>query len=113
MKTPQQWCIESAYWVIGATVLVLGHDLGIAATPLAHLLYASLWWLMIVCALLAAFGAVMSYIFGRHQRRIDDDALATRIANDCHDAAHDPRWCATCEAREAGIQEYREALLKR
>jgi len=39
-----------------------------------------------------------------------DDALAESVATDCHDPAHDPRWCATCEARKAAIDAYREKV---
>jgi hypothetical protein len=42
--------------------------------------------------------------------RLRDDALAARVAADCHDKAHDERWCPTCEARGAGIEAYRAAL---
>ena len=41
---------------------------------------------------------------------LDDDALADRIAQDCHDKDHDDRWCQTCAARSDGIEAYREAL---
>lgn len=47
------------------------------------------------------------------QSLLNDDALAIAIAHDCHDTAHDDRWCATCEARRDGIEEYREELQRR
>jgi len=39
-----------------------------------------------------------------------DDAFAVKIARDCKDPAHDPRWCQTCETRVDGIDAYRAAL---
>ena len=47
------------------------------------------------------------------QSLLNDDALAIAIAHDCHDTAHDDRWCATCEARRDGIEAYREELQRR
>lgn len=43
--------------------------------------------------------------------RLNDKALADRIAAGCHDPHHDDRWCATCEARADGIDAYRRAVL--
>ena len=42
--------------------------------------------------------------------RLSDNDLADRVATNCHDGAHDERWCAACEARGDGIDEYREAV---
>ena len=42
--------------------------------------------------------------------RLADDALAISIVHRCCDPHHDGRWCATCDARNAGIEAYREAL---
>ena len=42
--------------------------------------------------------------------RLDDDALARRVAAACHDQAHDDRWCPTCSARGDGIEAYRDAI---
>ena len=42
--------------------------------------------------------------------RLADDALAISIAHRCCDPHHDGRWCATCDARNAGIEAYREAV---
>lgn len=39
-----------------------------------------------------------------------DDTLADRVAKNCKDDAHDPRWCSTCETREMAIDEYRRAV---
>lgn len=47
------------------------------------------------------------------QSLLNDDALAISIAKDCHDTAHDDRWCATCEARRDGIEAYREEIQRR
>jgi len=44
---------------------------------------------------------------------LDDDDLALSVAQDCHDPAHDPRWCGTCSTREDAINEYREILAKK
>jgi hypothetical protein len=41
---------------------------------------------------------------------LDDDALADSVAGRCNDPSHDPRYCPTCEARAAGIADYREAI---
>ena len=43
---------------------------------------------------------------------IKDDYLADKIAVDCHDKNHDDRWCPTCNARDIGIDEYRNAVNK-
>ena len=32
-----------------------------------------------------------------------------QVARDCHDPAHDDRWCPTCEARADGIRDYQAA----
>jgi len=42
--------------------------------------------------------------------RLDDDALARRVACECYDQLHDDRWCPTCAAREDGIDAYRDAI---
>ncbi len=42
--------------------------------------------------------------------RLNDDGLAEEVAIDCHDPAHDPRWCPTCEARRDGIEDYRKRV---
>ena len=42
--------------------------------------------------------------------RLADDALAISIAHRCCDPHHDGRWCPTCDARNAGIEAYREAV---
>ena len=42
--------------------------------------------------------------------RLADDELAARVAKDCHDPAHDVRWCSTCAARADGIDAYRSTV---
>jgi hypothetical protein len=42
---------------------------------------------------------------------LNDDALAERVALDCHDPTHDSRWCGTCETRSAAIDNYQQAVL--
>lgn len=42
-----------------------------------------------------------------------DDELASKIAGECNDKLHDPRWCPTCENRECGISDYRTAIEER
>ena len=44
--------------------------------------------------------------------RLRDDALAERVACDCHAVGHDDRWCTTCEARLDWIEDYRRAVLR-
>ncbi len=44
--------------------------------------------------------------------RLADDALADRIARDCHDEGHHPAWCPTCNSRDSGIEAYRAVLRK-
>lgn len=48
----------------------------------------------------------------RLRAEIADDAMAYRIAFDCHDPDHDDRSYLTCRDRQAGIDEYRKALNK-
>ena len=43
---------------------------------------------------------------------INNDQLADAVARNCHDPAHDIRWCGTCEIREAAIFDYRESIRK-
>lgn len=49
-------------------------------------------------------------VYVRLVAAIRDEKRATRIAHDCHDPAHDVRWCGACDARSDGIDAYREAL---
>ena len=43
---------------------------------------------------------------------LEDDELAQRVAGNCNDPAHDPRWCQTCEARTDGIESYRHEIMQ-
>ena len=43
--------------------------------------------------------------------RLNDDALALKIAKGCHDTIHDAEeWCDTCGIRADGIAAYRNAV---
>jgi|GEM_PF-6645561 len=43
---------------------------------------------------------------------LEDEELAQRVAENCNDPAHDPRWCPTCEARTDGIESYRYEIMQ-
>ncbi len=40
-----------------------------------------------------------------------DADFALKIARECNDTRHDPRYCDTCSARDDGIDDYREKIL--
>lgn len=42
-----------------------------------------------------------------------DDKFAKKIAKECNDRDHDDRWCPTCEGRDNGIADYRDAIKTR
>lgn len=44
---------------------------------------------------------------------LSDDKLAESIAVKCLDPMHDDRWCQTCSARQDGINDYRDNIIKR
>jgi len=49
---------------------------------------------------------------GRVIDRLGDDSLAAFVASRCHSAKCDgARFCSTCQARRAGIEEYRRAVM--
>lgn len=38
--------------------------------------------------------------------------LLKKIATDCHDPGHDPRYCETCSSRMDGIEAYQREIAK-
>ena len=44
------------------------------------------------------------------QAKLDDDAIVERVMATCTREEHHPAWCAYCEARRDGIDQYRQAL---
>lgn len=41
------------------------------------------------------------------------DGVREKVAKDCHDKYHDDRWCATCNARADGIDDFQQAIKER
>ena len=50
--------------------------------------------------------------FDEIKKLLKNEELADNTASNCNDSEHDDRWCSTCTARYAGIDDYRNELLR-